>query len=214
MTTEDTINNNDDEINILDIWNFLLRQYKTIFMTLMIIIVAILSYALSRPTIYQSKSSLIIGNQLYFPQPLQLIESTDEIQYRYSSQATISPVKKTNIVEVIATANNPDIAEANLKLTLETIISTHNAILDEKKSMFESLLASITNSSNINKSELIHLLDNASSSSQTKQLTNIETKELKYNGTFLKTFSIGTILALIISFLFATVKDYIDRNKY
>jgi hypothetical protein len=80
--------------------------------------------------------------------------------------------------------------------------------------MFESLLASITNSSNINKSELIHLLDNASSSSQTKQLTNIETKELKYNGTFLKTFSIGTILALIISFLFATVKDYIDRNKY
>jgi hypothetical protein len=151
---------------------------------------------------------------LYFPQPLQLIESTDEIQYRYSSQATISPVKKTNIVEVIATANNPDIAEANLKLTLETIISTHNAILDEKKSMFESLLASITNSSNINKSELIHLLDNASSSSQTKQLTNIETKELKYNGTFLKTFSIGTILALIISFLFATVKDYIDRNKY
>lgn len=211
MTTEDTTNNN--EITLFDIWHFLLRQYKTIFITLVIVMVAILSYALSRPTIYQSKSSIIIGDQLYFPQSPQLIESSDEIQYRYSSLATIFPIKKTNIVEVIATANNPDIAEENLKLTIQRIISTHKAILDEKKSKFESLLSSITNSSNINKSELIHLLDNASTSSQTKQLTNIETKELKYEGLFFKTLAIGIFSGLFISLLFAVLKDYIQRNK-
>lgn len=102
MTNQDSIINNDDEITLSDIWNFLVRQYKTIFTILIVIMSCTLIYALSRPTIYQSKTSIIIGEQLYFSlsqtpssQPLtQQIETAEEIQYHYSSLAKISPVKK------------------------------------------------------------------------------------------------------------------------
>lgn len=102
MKNEDAINS--DEITLLDIWGFLLRQYKIIFMIFMPIITITLIYAFSRPTIYQSKASITIGEQLYFalaqiqtppqPQTQSLIETAEEIQYHYSSLATISPIKK------------------------------------------------------------------------------------------------------------------------
>ncbi|MFM8341512.1 MAG: Wzz/FepE/Etk N-terminal domain-containing protein, partial [Methylomonas sp.] len=63
MTTENTITN-DDEITLLDIWSFLLRQYKTILIIMTIIMISTLAYILSKPTIYQSKTSIIIGEQL------------------------------------------------------------------------------------------------------------------------------------------------------
>lgn len=223
MTTESTITN-EDEISLLDIWNLLLRQQKTIISILIVIMTFTLAFVLSRPTIYQSKTSIMIGEQLYFsqvqtlaqsqPQPAtQQIETAEEIQYRYSPFATIAPIKKTRIIEIITSANKPETAEENLKSTVQKIIANHQAILNDKKSKFDNLLNLITNNSNINKSELIRLLDNASTSSLTKQLTNIETTELKYSGIFIKTVGIGIFTALFISLFFAILKDYIERNR-
>jgi hypothetical protein len=213
MNNEDAINS--DEITLLDIWGFLSRQYKIIFMIFMTITTITLIYAFTKPTIYQSKASITIGEQLYFAQAQtqSLIETAEEIQYHYSSLATISPIKKTRIIEIITTANTPDIAKENLKSTIQKIISSHKAILDDKKSKFENLLTSITNSNNVNKSDFIHLIDNASTSSLTKQLTDAETKELKHGGIFIKIVGIGVFAALFISLLFATLKDYIERNR-
>lgn len=223
MTTANTMKN-DDEITLLDIWNFLSRQKKTIVSILIVVMTFTLVYVLSRPTIYQSKTSIIIGEQLYFSQAqtlvqsqpqsaTQQIETAEEIQYRYSPFATISPIKKTRIIEISTSANKPEIAEENLKSTVQKIIANHQAILNDKKSKFDNLLNSIANNSNINKSELIRLLDNASTSSLTKQLTNVETTELKYSGIFMKTVGIGIFTALFISLLFAILKDYIERNR-
>lgn len=215
MTTESAITN-DDEISLLDIWTFLSRQKKTIVSVLIVIMTFTFAYVLSRPTIYQSKTSIMIGEQLYFSQvqtATQQIETAEEIQYRYSPFATIAPIKKTRIIEIITSANKPETAEENLKSTVQKIIANHQAILNDKKSKFDNLLNSITNNSNINKSELIRLLDNASTSSLTKQLTNVETTELKYSGIFMKTVGIGIFTALFISLLFAILKDYIERNR-
>lgn len=214
MTTESAITN-DDEITLLDIWNFLSRQKKTIISILIVIMTFTFAYVLSRPTIYQSKTSIMIGEQLYVSQPqaIQQIETAEEIQYRYSSFATISPIKKTRFIEVITSANKPETAEESLKSTVQKIITNHQDILNDKKSKFDNLLNSITNNSNINKSDLIKLLDNASTSFLTKQLTNIETTELKYGGIFIKTVGIGVFIALFISLLFAILKDYIERNR-
>ena len=89
-----------------------------IFMTITTIT---LIYAFTKPTIYQSKASITIGEQLYFAkaQTQSLIETAEEIQYHYSSLATISPIKKTRIIEIITTANTPDIAKENLKSTIQ-----------------------------------------------------------------------------------------------
>lgn len=213
MTIQDSIINNNDEITLSDIWNCLVRQYKTIFTILIIIMSFTLIYALSRPTIYQSKTSIIIGEQLYLSQTLtQQIETAEEIQYHYSALAKIFPVKKTRIIEITTSANTSEIAEQNVKSTVEKIISNHKAILDDKKSKFENLLTSITNSNNIDKSELIKLLDNASTSYLTKQLTDIETTELKYGGIFIKAITIAAFSGLFIGLLFATLKDYIEQK--
>ena len=212
-----TENYNDSELDLFQIINFFRRQ-ATIFATVFILVLAIaLAYAITRPTIFESKASIIIGERLFFLQQQeqeqeQQLESSAEIAYRYSDNAVIKPIKNTRIIEVSVVAESAEASIERLNNTIRKIIDNHQKILLEKKGEFIGILNSLSES-NANKIDLLRLIDNASNSSATRQLNTISTKELRYSGLFLKVFGIACLLGLIFALWAAVLKDYIERSK-
>lgn len=212
-----TENYNESKLDLFQIVNFFRRQIK-IFATIFILVIAIaLVYAITRPTTFESKASIIVGERLFFlqqqvQQQQQQLESSDEIAYRYSDDAVIKPIKNTRIIEVSVVAESAEASTERLNNTIRKIIDSHQKILLEKRGEFIGILNSLSEN-NVNKIDLLQLIDNASNSSATRQLNPISTKELRYSGLLLIVFGIACLLGLIFALCAALLKDYIERNK-
>jgi uncharacterized protein involved in exopolysaccharide biosynthesis len=150
MKNEKSATYADDEISLIDVWHFLQRQRKVILTVVFIITALSFSYAITRPTLFQAKASITVGERLYFLQQQQQIEGSEEIKYRYSSLANISPIKNTRIIEITTTSEHVGIAEENLRKTISQILQSHDEIFEQKKVEFSSLLNTITHD-NVNK---------------------------------------------------------------
>lgn len=212
MKTEETVTYTDDEISLVDVWHFLQRQRKVILIVFSVITAISFSYAITRPTLYQAKASITVGERLYFLQQQQQIEGSDEIKYRYSSLANISPIKNTRIIEITTTSEQAKLAEEDLRKTISQILQSHDEIFEQKKAEFSSLLSTITHD-NLNKRELISLLDSAATSTRTKQFAESTTVVMPYSGKFIKIFGIGTAAGIFLALILAGLIDYIQRFK-
>ena len=200
----------EDELELIDIWYFIQRQRLFLAIVFLSIAALTFTYAITRPTTWQSRVSLVVGERLFFLQQQQ-IEGLDEIKYRYSQNAVITPIKNTRIIVITNTANSKDLAVEQVNKTMNEIIANHKQILEDKKIEFVSLLSAISND-NVNKTELVRLLDNASNSTLTKQLSDISTEEKPYSGMLLKIVGIGSFIGLALAFLLAAIKDYLERK--
>lgn len=202
-----------DEIDLIDIFNFLKRQCLLILIIAITISSIAFIYAVNQPTIWQSKVSLLIGEKLYFyqPQQPQLIESLEDIKYRYSKGVDISIIKNTRIIELSSTQGNKEMSVSNVNAAKDLIISNHKKILEDKKINFLELIDA-TSKNNTARIEFMNLIDNASNSTETRELIEIKTEEKKYSGKFLKIMGIGIFLSLVLAFTVALIKDYIKRN--
>ena len=200
----------EDELELIDIWYFIQRQRLFLAIVFLSIAALTFTYAITRPTTWQSRVSLVVGERLFFLQQQQ-IEGSDEIKYRYSQNAVITPIKNTRIIVITNTANSKDLAVEQVNKTMSEIIANHKQILEDKKIEFVSLLSAISND-NVNKTELVRLLDNASNSTLTKQLSDISTEEKPYSGMLLKIVGIGSFIGLALAFLLAAIKDYLERK--
>ena len=204
---------NDNEVELIYIWYFIQRQ--RLFLAIVFISISAITviYAITRPTIWQSRVSLVVGERLFFLQqaPPQQIESLDEIKYKYSQNTVITPIKNTRIIEISTTANSKDLAVEQVEMTMNAIIFNHKQIFENKKIEFVSLLNAISKE-NSNRTELVRLLDNASNSTLTKQLSDINTEKKPYSGMLLKILSIGSFIGLALAIFLATIKDYLERK--
>jgi hypothetical protein len=219
MNNEVKIHQYKDDIYWIDIWYFVKRQH--IFMAVVFLSISALTftYAITRPTTWQSRVSLVVGERLFFlqhqhqhqQQQQQQIESAEEIKYRYSQNAVINPIKNTRIIEISTTASSNDLALEQVNKTMNEIIVNHKRIFEDKKTEFVSLMSAI-NKDNANKTELMQLLDNASKSTITKQLGDINTEKKPYGGMFLKILGLGLSVGLALAFLLAALKDYVERK--
>ena len=200
----------EDELELIDIWYFIQRQRLFLAIVFLSIAALTFTYAITRPTTWQSRVSLVVGERLFFLQQQQ-IEGSDEIKYRYSQNAVITPIKNTRIIEITNTANSKDLAVEQVNKTMNEIIVNHKQIFEVKKIEFVSLLSAISKD-NANKTELVRLLDNASNSTLTKQLSDISTEEKPYSGMLLKILGVGSFIGLALAFLLAAIKDYLERK--
>jgi uncharacterized protein involved in exopolysaccharide biosynthesis len=209
-----TLENNDDEIDLKTVVDFVKRQFKLMSLTFIAILIIAIAYALSKPTLYQSNVSLVIGERMYFlqqQQQQQLIENIDEIKYSLKD-ISVTQIKNTRIVELQATNESADVAQQSINLAVDKLIRNHNDLLIKKKSEFIELFKSISSSA-VNKTELINLLDNASNSNKTRITSSVSTTTLRYSGRFTQITGIGFIIALISALVFGLTKDWIDKSK-
>lgn len=213
MNNEVKVQQYERELELIDVWHFIQRQRMFLAVVFLSIAGLTFTYAITRPTTWQSRVSIVVGEKLFFLQQQQLqIESSEEMKYRYSKNATITPIKNTRIIEITTTANSKELAIEQATIKLNEIIANHNQIFEDKKIEFVRLIDALSQD-NINKTELLRLLDNASSSTITKQLSDINTEEKRYSGMLMKILGNGTFIGLAITFLLAGIKDYFEGNR-
>jgi uncharacterized protein involved in exopolysaccharide biosynthesis len=188
--------NADDELSILDVLNFLKRQYKNIILIFVLSFILVVAFLLSRPTLYVSEGSLIVGRD---------IEAPDQIKYLYSSQATITPIKNTAIIKISSTSTNESISSKSVNETIEKIIQRHDELLADRKEQAIKLLQATQNDG---KKELIDLINKSSQLSATKKAGPITTATLTYSGILKKGLGLGLIGSMFFALMLALIIDY------
>lgn len=205
--------NDNDELSVLDVWNFLKRQYKSIILIFVISFSLVCVYIFTRPTIYESSADVVVGTKFFFANAnvnANAIETSEQIKYLYSSKANITPIKNTSIVRVIAKNTNKDASEKAVEETIGEIIKKHKEYLQEKKDEAIQLLKLTNNSNKENTTELI---DKVSASSTTRQATAITTATLAYSGMLKKGLGLGFIGSIFLAFFVAIGLEFIIKIR-
>jgi preprotein translocase subunit SecF len=202
--------NNNDELSVLDVWNFLKRQYKNIILIFIVCFTLVCAYIFTRPTIYESSADIVVGTKFFFAianasaNP-NAIEPLEQIKYLYSSNATITPIKNTSVVRVIAKNTSKEASLKAVEKTIEEIVKNHKEYLQSKKDEAVQLLK-LTN--NGNKESTTELIDKISASSNTKQVSQITTATLTYSGMLNKGVGLGLIGSILFALILALMIDY------
>ena len=203
-----------DELSILDVWNFLKRQYKNIILIFVVSFSLICLYIFTRPTIYESSADLVVGTKFFFANAnanpnanpnANAIEPLEQIKYLYSSKADIALIRNTSVVRVISKNTNQDSSRKAVEETINEIVKKHKEYLQEKKDEAVQLLKLTTNG---NKESTSELIDKISASSTTKQATAITTTMLTYSGTLKIGLGLGLVGSMFFALLFALIIDY------
>ena len=202
----------EDELSIVDVWNFLNRQYKTIILIFSTLTLIVLVFAFTRPTLYESTANILVGERFYFNgQQLgqQLIEPVDQMKYIYTKNATINPIKNTRVVQITSKNVSIDESKTNVKDAVDEIINAHKKILSEKREEFIKLLTAVKQDNK----QVIDLIDTASTSTVSKQIGETESTTLKYSGQLNKILGGGIALSIFLALSISVLIDLIQRNK-
>ena len=191
----------DDELSALDVWNFLKRQYKNIILIFVVSFSLVIIFLLTRPTLYVSEASLIIGKD---------IESPDQIKYLYSSEAAITPIKNTAIIKISSTSSDSKNSISAVEKTIEKIVFRHDELLIERKEQAIKLLKAIQNDS---KRELVDLINKSSQLSSTKQASPITSNTLAHSGLMKKGLGLGLFGSVLLALFAAFCFEFIAKIK-
>jgi hypothetical protein len=181
-----------DEVSLSEIYLFFAGQVRTIAVVFFILFTMGFGYAITRPTLYISVASVTIGESLNLDSSeSEQLENPEIVVYKYSHVATIKPIRKTNIVEVSAIAEDREQSIQKVQLTINDIVTTQNDILQTQENKFIKYLdfLKITDTT---KMQVLSILQDASNSSVTHS-SEIATTELPYSGKIYK-IVLGTIL--------------------
>jgi uncharacterized protein involved in exopolysaccharide biosynthesis len=191
----------DDELSIVDVLYFLKRQYKNIILISILSFSLVCVYIFTRPTIYVSEGSLIVGRD---------IETPNQIKYLYSSEATITPIKNTSIIKISSTNTNENFSKKAVNETIEKIIQRHDELLIDRKEQSIQLIKATQNDS---KRELIDLINKSSQLSTTKKTGPITTATLTYSGMLKKGLGLGFIGSIFLAFFVAIGLEFIMKIR-
>jgi uncharacterized protein involved in exopolysaccharide biosynthesis len=198
----------EDELSIVDVWNFLNRQYKTIILIFSTLTLMVLVFAFTRPTLYESTANILVGERFYF-NGQQVIEPVDQMKYIYTKNATINPIKNTRVVQVTSKNVSIDESKTNVRNMVDEIINAHKKILSEKREEFIKLLTAVKQDNK----QVVSLIDTASTSTESKQIGETETTTLKYSGQLNKILGGGIALSIFLALSISVLIDLIQRNK-
>ncbi|MBU3629292.1 hypothetical protein [Polynucleobacter sp. AP-Reno-20A-A9] len=198
----------EDELSIVDVWNFLNRQYKTIILIFSTLTLMVLVFAFTRPTLYESTANILVGERFYF-NGQQVIEPVDQMKYIYTKNATINPIKNTRVVQVSSKNVSIDESKTNVRNMVDEIINAHKKILSEKRKEFIKLLTAVKQDNK----QVVSLIDTASTSTESKQIGETETTTLKYSGQLNKILGGGIALSIFLALSISVLIDLIQRNK-
>jgi len=212
-------NKNNEEIELIDIWRFLQRQFIFMVVIASSLIAITLVFGVTRPTVWQSHVSLIVGEKYLFQQQFQQqlqqqlqIESFEEIKYKYSKHTDIWQIKNTRIIEISSIAGSREKSLENINATVNEILKSHKQLAEDKRAE----LAGILHSFGADKSpsiDAIRLIDGASSATKTRQLGEVSIVEKPYGGMLQKTVGLGIILSIFIALVLALARDFVARKS-
>jgi capsular polysaccharide biosynthesis protein len=138
-----------------------------------------------------------------------LIESAEQTKHRYGSDVHIDIVKNTGILNIVSERKSSNESLDIAISVAKKIVADHKALREEKVKQFQMLLSATTP----NQSELMKVVDTASSSTPTRITKDPNTVALSYSGQLGKGIAIGFFAAVFIALLFALTLDVIKKIK-
>lgn len=201
-----------DEINLMDVCHFFHRQ-RNLLASLFVAFFGLTAiYVFFQPTLYQTKGSVLIGERFFFVQPAQLqvqnlIEPPDQIKYRLSAQATITPIKNTRIIEITSKRDSAQAAQEDVSQGIHAILTAHADAIQNKRIEFLKFLAATKAPSK----DLVDLIDIATASTSSKQISDTQTVVMPYSGLLAKGLGIGLLASLFFALTLSIVVDQIQR---
>lgn len=205
---------NNDEISWTDVEGFLHRQHRLLFSSFVLLFGLVATYVFCQSTLYQSKSSVLIGERFFFASSQSqnpvgtLLESPEQIKYRFTN-VTITPIKNTRVVEISSKRENVSDAEADVQQCVETLLVNHAEALKAKHAEFVTFLQ-VTKASH---KENMALIDAASVSSASKPYTPMQTTVLPFGGLLLKGLGIGLLGCAFAALVISLIADQIQRHR-
>lgn len=205
---------NNDEISWTDVKGFLHRQHRLLLGSFVLLFGFVATYVLCQPTLYQSKSSVLIGERFFFASSQNqnpvgtLLESPEQIKYRFTN-VTITPIKSTRVIEISSKRENADDAEADVQQCVATLLANHADALKAKHAEFVTFLQ-VTKASH---KENMDLIDAAATSSASKPYTPMQTAALPFGGLLLKGLGIGLFGCAFTALVISLIVDQIQRHR-
>jgi uncharacterized protein involved in exopolysaccharide biosynthesis len=194
----------DDEISLLDIYEFFRRHFITLCVVFVACFGSVAAYLVSQPTIYKTTVQLTIGKDAFFLTPsTNLIESAEQTKHRFGSTVRIDAVKNTGILNIVAERTTSENSLNDALTVANQIVADHKALREQKVEQFKMLLSATSPS----QSELMRVVDAASSSTPTRITNEPQTVALPYKGLLYKGLGIGIFAAAFIALLFALALD-------
>ena len=218
-----TIENNDDEIELKAVVDFLKRQFKVMALIFSVGLIITFVYALSKPTIYQSEVTIIIGEKFYFSQP-QTIESIDEIKYRYSTEnktvedknkypeIKITQIKGSRLIQIHVTDLTKEDAEKNITTVTNQLLKEHEIVLENKRLEFLKYI-SLVIKDRLDKNQLLNIFDSASNSNKTRIIGSVKNSTFLHSGRLSQIVGIGFIASLFFAVVIGLIKDWTEKSK-
>ena len=209
----------DDEISLLDIYEFFHRHFITLCVVFVACFGSVTAYLVSQPTLYRTTIQITLGNDFFFisTPPINnsnnsnnnLIESAEQTKQRFSTDVRIDAVRNTGILNIVAERTTSESSLNEALYVANKIVADHKALREEKVAQFKMLLSATSPS----QSELMKVVDAASSSTPTRITKEPQTVSLPYKGLLYKGLGIGVIAAAFIALLFALALDMKAKIK-
>ena len=158
-------------------------------------------FLLTRPTLYVSEASLIIGKD---------IETPAQVKYLYSSEAIITPLNNTAIIKISSTSADSKDSMTAVEKTIEKIIFKHDELLVERRDQAIKLLKVIQHDRN---KELVDLIYQSSRLSSTKQVSPITSNTLPYSGLMKKGLGLGLLGSIFLALFVAIGFEFMAKIR-
>lgn len=201
-----------DEISLSEIYLFFVGQVRTIAIVFFVLLSLGFVYAMTRPTLYVSVASVIVGDSINLGSSTsKQLESPEVVVYKYSSSATITPVKNTSIVEVSAIAEDRKSSIQKVQISISSIVTAQNDIYQSQENKFIKYLA-ILEVTDTTKMQILNILQDASSSSATHS-SEIATTELPYSGKIYKIMFATILIAALAALAAGAIKEFVMRVR-
>ncbi|HDS1770194.1 MULTISPECIES: hypothetical protein [Pseudomonas] len=205
-------NFSNEEISLVEIYTFFARQAKTIAIAFLLTFAVGLGYTLTRPVLYTSISSVTSGNSISLSSSILVpLEKPEEITYKYSSTATITPIKNTSIVQVSSTTENQKKSIENVKSTIKEITNSQKRIYQDQEQKLLQYIE-LLNISDDMKIRALDLLQTASRSSATHS-SEIVTTELPFSGKLKTYLFLSFFLAALVSLFVGAIIEAFRRIR-
>lgn len=198
-----------DCVDLFDVFALLKRQLRFAVSCFFLILLPPVVFVLFQPTIYQATAGVVIGGGDFFSRNDSLIESVDEIEYRYKNIADVSRVGKSNIVNFSVKHKTYEGARQSLESAVSQLVDDHKLLYAKKRDVFLEFLRAAGNAGSL---EYIKILDSASSTVSTSRVGLSSVQEIKFGGHMRSVVLVGFILALLFSVAAALLKDALARR--
>ncbi len=172
-------NTADDEIDLRELWNTLMRRKWVVVITTALVLMASVVYVFTAPKVYEAKVTFQVGSYAEWSVedfPVRLFETVDSLKTFINSRYSVSvsiPDKKAPFISLSANAGTPEKAVELVQGVTDDILSKHKRYYDSYVNSLQPQVEDLKKQIEYYSSELLPRLEQELSVLENLQMNRI-----------------------------------------